>query len=252
MAETSAPPAGATPAPKGLVSRFFGVLTSPKETYADVAARPTWLPMFLVIVAISTVCGGWLSTTDVGKKAALDEATRMLESFGARIPPQAYDRMREGIMSAPAWRMYLNACLGSLVMFGVVGAVVAGILLGVFNALMGGDATFKQVFAVTVHAQVILTVKTVFITPLNYMRESMANPTSLAGFLPMLDDTGLPARLLGSIDLFWLWWIFSLAVGVAVLYRRRTQPIATALIGVYVSVAAVIAVALAVLRQSRG
>jgi hypothetical protein len=36
------------------------------------------------------------------------------------------------------------------------------------------------------------------------------------------------------IDLFWVWWLLVLAIGLGVLYRRRTQPIAVGLFGVYV------------------
>ena len=35
------------------------------------------------------------------------------------------------------------------------------------------------------------------------------------------------------IDLFLIWWLLVLAIGLAVLYRRKTQPIALALYGVY-------------------
>jgi hypothetical protein len=34
-----------------------------------------------------------------------------------------------------------------------------------------------------------------------------------------------------------VWWLFVLAVGLAVLYRRRTQPIAFGLFGVYAVIA---------------
>ena len=51
------------------------------------------------------------------------------------------------------------------------------------------------------------------------------------------------ARLLGSIDLFQIWATVSLAIGLGVLYKRRTAPIATSLFIVYfVIVAAVAAV----------
>jgi len=50
------------------------------------------------------------------------------------------------------------------------------------------------------------------------------------------------------IDIFVVWWVFVLAVGVAVLYRRRTQPIAIGLFGVY----AVIALAVATIMSRLG
>ena len=39
---------------------------------------------------------------------------------------------------------------------------------------------------------------------------SMSSATNLAVFLPFLDDNSFLARLLGSIDLFFIWWMVSL------------------------------------------
>ena len=46
---------------------------------------------------------------------------------------------------------------------------------------------------------------------------------------------------LGSIDLFFVWATISLAIGLGVLYRRRTGPIAVTMLGLYVGIALVIA-----------
>ena len=51
-------------------------------------------------------------------------------------------------------------------------------------------------------------------------------------------------RLLGWIDLFWVWWIVNLAIGAAVLYKRKSAPIAWSLLGVYLVFALIIAAAL--------
>ena len=72
-------------------------------------------------------------------------------------------------------------------------------------------------------------VQQVFVTPLNYMRESMSSATNLSVFLPMLDESSFVAKLLGTIDLFLVWWVFILAIGLSVLYRRKTSSIATGL-----------------------
>jgi hypothetical protein len=111
----------------------------------------------------------------------------------------------------------------------------------VFNALLGGDGTFKQVFAIVAHSGVILAALALFTTPLAYARESLSSATNLAVFLPFLDDNSFAARMLGSIDLIYLWWLLSLSIGLGVLYRKRTGPIATTLIGVYVAIGVIIA-----------
>ena len=46
---------------------------------------------------------------------------------------------------------------------------------------------------------------------------------------------------LGSIDLFLVWATINLAIGLGVLYKRRTGPIATTFLGIYVVIALVVA-----------
>ena len=49
------------------------------------------------------------------------------------------------------------------------------------------------------------------------------------------------ARFLGAIDLFLLWWVVNLAIGLGVLYKRRTGPIATGMLITFVAIALVVA-----------
>jgi len=60
-------------------------------------------------------------------------------------------------------------------------------------------------------------------------------------FLPFLEENSFPARLLGSIDLFVIWWAINVAIGFGVLYRKRTGPIAATLLVVYFAIGLVIA-----------
>ena len=71
-----------------------------------------------------------------------------------------------------------------------------------FNAALGGTSTFKQLFAVLVHSSAPTVLQQLFVTPLNYVRESMSSATNLAVFLPMLAEQSFPAKLLGMVDFF--------------------------------------------------
>ena len=107
--------------------------------------------------------------------------------------------------------------------------------------MLGGDATFKQVFAVVCHSAVVLAALSLFTTPLSYARETLSSATNLGIFLPFLDESSFLARLLGAIDLIFIWWMLSLAIGLGVLYRRRTGPIAITMFAVYVVIGMIIA-----------
>jgi Yip1 domain len=223
-------------APKSLLSRIFGVLFAPRATYADVAARPRVLGVMVVVVGlIAATTFGFLSTK-VGQQASLDQQISMMESFGINLPDQAITQMED---RASMSRYY--ALPGILIFVPIVQMIMAGLALVIFNAILGGEATFKQVLAIVAHSGVIGVIQQLLVTPLNYVRESMTSATSLAVFLPMVDEMSLIGRIAGGLDFFRIWSMFSLAIGLAVLYKRRTAPIAWALFLVYFIIVLVIA-----------
>jgi hypothetical protein len=127
----------------------------------------------------------------------------------------------------------LYAVGGILVGLPLTVAAVAGFGMLVLNAGLGGHATFKQLFAIVAYSRIIPLLQTALVTPLDYARESLSNAPSLLAVLPMVDDAGFLGRLLGWIGLFQIWWILSLAIGLGVLYRRRSGPIAAAILAFY-------------------
>jgi hypothetical protein len=208
---------------------------SPKETYAAVAAKPKAFGVLVVVLTIVVLAQGLFLSTEVGQQAALDQNVRAMEAFGITIPDEAYQRMEEGVKNAP-----ITGGISAIVFWPLAMAITAGLLMGVFSMLMGGNATFKHVFAVVAHSSVIIAIQQVFSMPLSYARGEFAG-ANLGIFVPMLEETSFPAKFLGSIDLFFVWWMVSLAIGIGVLYKRRTAGIAFSLLGLYVAIALIVA-----------
>jgi hypothetical protein len=219
-----------------LPARVVGVIFSPRETYRSVAAHPRVLGVLILVLLISVGATSAFLFTEVGKDALFDQQMRVIESFGARIPDEVYERMEEQL----EWSPYF-AGASQLVFIPLVWAVLSGLLLGFFNAILGGEATFKQVYAIVAHSGVLVALQQLFVLPLNYARGSMSSPTSLAVFFPFLDEASFVSLLLGGIDLFFIWLIVNLAIGIGVLYKKRTTPIAMTMLGIYFSVILVVA-----------
>ena len=243
--EANVTPAAATSAEAapeakpGLFARFIGVITSPRATYDAVARNPKWLGMAVLVLLITLVPTTLFQNTAVGRQAALDQAVRATEAFGVTVTDQVYDQMAKATLDAPWWRTALNTLAGFIFM-PIFWAVVGGVLFGLMT-VMGGNARFKQVYAIVVHSAAISAIGALFATPVMYLRESMTGVTNLAVFFPMLAEGSFLARLFGMIDLFMVWWVLSLSIGLAVLYRRKTTGVAIALFSIY----AVIAIAIA-------
>jgi hypothetical protein len=236
VAQTMTAESAAATGSRSLAARVAGTLFSPRATYADVAAHPRWLGVFLTVFLVTGTATTVFMSTEIGRNAVVDRQISQAEEYGRRLNQTQLDAI-ERISSyyvyfAPVLQFVLLT-LGSL--------FVAGAAFAVFNALLGGDARFKQVYAVVAHSGVVLALLSLFSTPLAYARESAAGVTNLAVFLPFLDERSFAARLLGSIDLTFVWWILSLSIGLGVLYRKRTGPIATTILVAYLVIGLIIA-----------
>jgi hypothetical protein len=222
---------------RGLPARIYGILTSPRATYAEVVAHPAWFGV--LVVALAAIAGSTMAflSTDVGRTALVDQQIRALESWGRTVTDAQYQRLEAVAGYAP----YLSAA-GQLLVLPLLGLLAACIVYAVLTAVLGGNGSFKQVFAVLAHSSVILALQTLFALPLDYARQSLSSATSLAVFFPMLDESSFLARLLGAIDLFLIWWMLNVAIGLGVLYRRRSAPIGGWLLALYAAIALTFAV----------
>jgi hypothetical protein len=219
-----------------LAARFFGVITSPRATYESIVAHPKWFGMLaLSAIAVAVLVGGLLMTK-VGQDAWFDAATNR---------PGIADQQLQAMEKFAPYVGYVTVA-SMLIFMPLMLVLVSGILFAVFNAALGGTATFKQVFTVAVHAGPIGVLSQLFTVPMNYARGTMTSSTTLYVLVQsFVDETTFAAKFLGMIDIFLVWQLIVLSMGLAVLYRRRTQPIATTLLVVY----AVIAVIVAFLRR---
>jgi hypothetical protein len=222
---------------KGLAARLIGVIFAPGDTFRSVVAHPAWLGAMVVVVLTVAAANFALISTQVGQQALLDQQIRSSEAWGRTVTDQQQAQMERML---PMMR-FITA--GSIIVAApIVTFALAGLLLAVFNTALGGEATYRQMLAVNTHAGAITVISVLFTMPLNYARESLSGATNLAVFAPFLEEGSLAARFLGMIDLFLVWWVVVLAVGLAVLYKRRTGPVALWLLGAYVGIAAIIAV----------
>ena len=242
MAEITVQPG--QPAALGLLARAVGIIISPRDTYERLVARPRVLGALLLVAVIGAVLVGGFLMTEVGKRAWLDQAVTQSEAFsGSPVSDQQYAAMEK--MQGLAAYLAIGQML---IAMPLVMLILAGILFAVFNAAMAGNATFKQLYSVIVHSAFVWVVGWIFVLPMNYFRESMSSPTNLSVLFPMLEEGTFFNKLLGSVDVFMMWWVIVLAIGVGVLYRRRTQPILLSFLSVY----AVIAIAVAAIFSRGG
>ena len=228
-----------------LLARVTGVVFRPRSTFAAVVMRPRAAGLLIILTAASCAATGGLLATDVGQVALVDQWERTALAFGRPVDDARYAEMqnlsRYGVPYAAAV---------AAVRIPVAATAIASLFYGVFAA-RGRRATFTQALAVTAHAGVILVLRDMVAAPLNYVRESLASPITLSQLFGVFDEASPLARFFALVDVFVLWWVVVLAIGVAVLYRTRIRFAVATLIGAYVGIAVVLAGTMAVLGGTR-
>lgn len=220
--------------------RVTGVLTHPRATMAEVVRHPAFITTWAVVLLVVAVCGGLLLSTAVGEQALVDERVRVVEALGGRVDDAEYTRLK----ASPPVSVYLTSGGRLLLTPPVTLLVAAG--LAALARLDGVRVTFVTALAIAVHATVVLALQQVIATPVHYLYESLTSPTNVAGVIRVFDEGSWPARLFGTIDVFGVWWMWLLAVGVAAATGRPAGRYVWRLLAVYVGVAALVAAIFAV------
>jgi hypothetical protein len=231
------------------MSRVTGVLLHPRATMSEVVRNPAFMTTWVVVLLAVIVCGGWLLSTPVGQQALVDERVRVTEALGGRVDDAEYARLQ----ADPPVSVYLTSGGRLLLTPPITLLVAAGLVM--LARLDGVRLTFVTALAIAVHATVILAVQQIVATPLHYVAESLTSPTNVAGILRVFNEGTLGARLFGTIDVFGLWWMWLLSLGMAAAATaggspersRRARRYAVRLLAVYVGIAAIVAAVFAVL-----
>lgn len=224
-----------------LPARVLGVIRSPRATLTAVAHAPRWAGVLVLTFLISTISTAALLQTEVGRVALVDQWERTATAFGQNVDDRQYAALEEASANGPAYAAFSSFASGPVLAFGL-----AAVLLVIFNRAFGGAATYPQILALTAHAGVILALRQLIAAPVNYVRETLASPMTMSLFFSMLDEASPLARFFGVIDLFVVWWLAVLAVGLSVLYRRPARRILIGLVSAYVVLALLLVIAMAV------
>lgn len=231
-----------------LAARIFGVIARPRATFGTIVHAPSWAPVLVVTTLVTFLCGIGFLRTDVGQQALVDQWERTATAFGQPVDDESYARMEQAAQSGSFSVLYAAAT--ALASGPALVMVISGLLFVVLRrpgtSVPRSRPSFVQVLAVVAYAGVILALRQIVATPMDYIRESIGSPTTLVQLFSMLDEASPVARFLAIIDLFVIWWIVVLAIGLAVLYRRSTRSLALAFAGAYIVLALLAALAMAV------
>lgn len=220
--------------------RVTGVLVHPRATMVEVVRHPAFITTWVVVLLAVVLCGGLLLTTAVGRQALVDERVRVTEALGQRVDDAEYARLQ----ADPPLLVYLTSGGRLLLMPLTTILVAAGLVL--LARIDGVQVPYVTALAITVHATVVLALQQLVALPFHYVQEALTSPTTVAGVLRIFDEGTWAARLFGTIDVFGLWWMWLLSLGLAAAAGKPAGRYWWRLLAVYIGVAAMVAVVFAV------
>ncbi len=225
---------------QSLFSRAVGIVVSPAHTFRTVVAVPRPAAMLFIVALVIGLSTSLPQFTAHGRQLAVDQMMQRNEQAG-QMSPDAVARMEQFAPYLPYFTL-----ASTFIALPIFSMIFAGIYWAIFNTVLGGTADFKQVLGVVTHASVIGALGQLVSAPLLFFSDappSMAGPFNLGALVPMLDPSNFLHRWLAFLSVFMLWQVVVSAIGLGVLYKRRSTGIATALLIVYLAVTAGVAAA---------
>ena len=220
-------PAAST-GPGSLGRRIIDTLVSPGELFSRFGPTPPWVDVLLISAVIGTLAM-LLVPTEVLMNMARETISQMTPQQRAAMKPETIANV--GRITGP-----IAAFIGTF----LTAIVIAGVLKLVFGVMMKGEATFAQYRGVAAHSALISALSALVTLPVWIMTGDMTTQLSAGLLFPELPK-GLLSTLLASLNVFYIWWLSVIAVGVSVVNRRISVVTAGAVIfGLYFAITLVV------------
>ena len=204
------------------LGRLTNIFFEPKRAFEDIAQRPRpWAPLALSVLMALVFMITFSQRVGWERFARQTmESTPQVQN----MPPEQRERAVAMQLKIMPVMGYVGAVLGSP----VTALVVAGVLLLMFKVFMGAGITFKQMFGITAYSFLPGVVGGIAALVVMFLKNpdefNLQNPTAfnLGAFFDPESTAKWKIALGTSIDLFTIWIILLLAMGVATAARRMS------------------------------
>lgn len=203
------------------VRALIGVVDHPAEALEAVAQRPRswWLPAVLLALSMA----GLIAVSQPYQLTIANErSAQMIERIAANLSEEEARVVRERSRPMTPAQYWLSA-MGAGLAFAGLGWVLRGAVMHFSSMAAGGTSTFGPTFAVGVWSMLPFFVRDLLQIAYVLFRKQVIEHAGLAFLVAsgdwMKDSRNLLYGLLSNVDLFALWHVILLAIGLAVATR---------------------------------
>jgi hypothetical protein len=206
--------------------KIIGIFTTPRLTFEAIDQKPTWFLPFIIGVIFFLIMQ--ILTIDI-------QTTDQIAMMEARDMPQEQLDAAKSQMAGPL--KYVSLVAGPIVWLIMI-VIMAAIFYVAGNLMIGGDSSFKKVFAIVCWSGLVGVISIILMTLLML---SKGTTQGIALDLTVLLDT--PAigeekstlyRIFSKFDIFTIWQIVLWIIGLAVTYKTTIKKAAVPIISLWV------------------
>ena len=209
-------------APLSQVERVVDTFVAPSKTFMDVRRSASWWMPYIILVLVS-----WALAFGISQKVGWPQ----LVENTIRENPKTADQLASAPPDRAAMtRKFMEMSFkvpfyASPITTGIFLAIFAVILWPTINFGFGGKASFGQVFCVLTYASLISTLKTILAIVVLYVGKTGETFTmdNMAGTSPgyFIDTPGALKTLLTSFDIFTIWMLIVLGIGLSIVAHTK-------------------------------
>lgn len=204
-----------------ILSNIINIYLAPGkvfETVKDFDFKKAMIP--LLILAIVGVLSFW-AIQDLVNEYGYEKAVTYIENLDRLTDEQKVEQIEkiDEKMSGPQIGGYISSMLG--IPIRVLLMTLVGLLIG--NTFMGGSAKYGQLLNVTAWAYMIAILEAIVKIPLMLSKWSLEVYTGL-GVLGIGAKGTFINYLFAGIDIFSIWRIVIVAIGMGIVYNKKTKP----------------------------
>jgi hypothetical protein len=202
--------------------RVLDTFVSPGRLFASFGESPPWAATLAIAVILAAA-----AVLLIPEQIFVDQMENAVNRRGQPVE----------ITSDPATVAKFGrimGAVGALIVQPVFTFALAGALTLVFSVLLGGRARYPQHLAVLSHALLISTAGALLALGLSAAFGQSVH-FSLALLAPFLEEGTYLHRVLEGIDVFTLWMVAVVALGVSIVDGRSWTGVAAVLLGAYLA-----------------
>jgi hypothetical protein len=208
------------------MQKIIGIYSAPRRTFEAIDQNPTWFLPFIIGVVFFLIFQ--FLTVDL----QMDYRVEMMEARGD-IPQEQMD-VAKAQMQGPV--KYIGFVAGPIVWLIMI-LIIAALFYVAGNLMIGGDTSFKKVFAIVAWTGLIGVISFIIMTLLILSKGTMhgvALDLSILLDTPAIgEDKSTLYRILSKFDVFVIWEIVLYIIGMSVTYKATVKKAAVPILSLW-------------------